>query len=347
MSRRSQADLRSRLQVWLRTRMRAPRTASGGARGFRADNRSAFAITTFIILLLALERFPGEIWWPTLLLVYCPQIIWALPLLLLAVWFLVRRRWLHSIWMVLLAVMVLTVLVGALPPRALSKNGADLRVLTWNLYYGHGGPELPDVALSTFPDIICIQEANPWAEEGVSSILELQQFKGWRAKSCGELVILSRFPLKRLGTTHSALWVQAKVYDTEVVIINAHLAAPFTVRLSDLMNPRGLRGADKLRRSQVEEIISSLPGDRPVILCGDFNTPPNARIYRRLASVLVDSFRRAGSGLGLTYLRQAPLVRIDHIFTSSDIEPVRCWLPGTKLSNHKPVCTDVKIASKV
>ena len=296
-----------------------------------------------VLFVIALQRFPGERWWPTLLLVYSPQQIWAVPSIALAIFFLVRKKWITAAGAMAPILLVLTVLIG--PPGFRSQSGerSDLRVLTWNLYYGKGGPSIPELAISTLPDVICLQEANPWAEKCLEEMLTLPQFKDWHSKVCGELVILSRFPLKRTGTTYSALWVTANIDGREVMIVCAHLAAPYDVRPPTFLDRKKLQAINKLRKVQIDDLMEHLSTDRPAIICGDFNTPPNSGIYRMITSKLTDSFKEAGSGFGLSYKREFPLVRIDHIFVSRQIKPVRCWQPKVNASNHRPLCADIQL----
>jgi endonuclease/exonuclease/phosphatase (EEP) superfamily protein YafD len=261
-----------------------------------------------VLFVIALQRFPGERWWPTLLLVYSPQQIWVIPSLILAAFFLFRRKWTPAASAVAPIVLVLIMLIGLPELRSQANGRSDIRVLTWNLYYGRGGSSIPELAASTLPDVICLQEANPWAEKHLLKMLTLPQFENWHSKVCGELVILSRFPLKRLGTTNSALWVSMNIDENEVVIANVHLAAPFEVKLSNFLNPRELQSANISRTRQVEELLSHTMMNKPIIICGDFNTPPNSSIYRAITSELTDSFRQAGSGFGLSYKRTFPLV---------------------------------------
>lgn len=306
-------------------------------------DRPALANLAMVVTVVALERFPGELWWPTLLLAYLPQELWLIPSIVLTACLLARRRWGAAAGTAVVGVAALTMLLGVPIPQAESRTTSDLRVATWNLNYGRGGKAVPELALAAWPDVICLQEANPWAHNGLPALLKLPQFGGWHYKVCGELVILSRFPLKRLGTTHSALWVSADVDGREVVIVNVHMAIPFRPGPS-MLHPGKLRAANSLRMSQVEELLASLPTDRPAIICGDFNTPPNTRIYRALASALTNSFQRCGRGAGLSFLTALPLVRIDHIFLTKDVLPVRCWMPRVRASNHRPVCADIHLS---
>jgi len=290
-----------------------------------------------------IERFPGERWWPTLVLIYSPQQILVIPSVLLAAYFIRFKKWSAAIITILPAGLILMMLLGAPIQKNTSDNPSDLRILTWNLYRGQAGPSLPEMVTHVWPDVICIQEGTPWSRKHLEKMLDKPQFRGWYSTECGELIILSRLPMKRLGTTHSALWASVDVNGEEVVIINAHFTAPFDARISDLVNPAKLNGAVRLRNKQTSQILDQLPTDKPAVLCGDLNTPPNSAIYRILKSEMIDAFMETGSGFGLSYYRKLPLVRIDHIMVTPNITPVRCWMPKTAVSNHKPVCADLDI----
>lgn len=308
----------------------------------KSDSNLAIAGTLLILAVVVLQRFPGERFWLTLLFTYIPQQIWLIPPVFITVFMLLHHKWWLAAGSIVPVFLVLLLLMGAPVPKSAPKLQSQLRVLTWNLFYGKGGPSLDELYIQTMPDIICLQEANPWAGKSLDKTLDLPQFKGWHASVCGELVILSRFPLKRLGTTHSALWVAADVDGKEVVIVDVHFAVPFKPKLSN-MTPDKIRAADDLRMMQTKEVLEGIPAGRPTIVCGDFNTPPNTRIYRMLGSRMKNSFQSAGKGIGLSYKREFPIVRIDHIFSKGSLEPVRCWMPKINASNHRPVCADFMI----
>lgn len=309
----------------------------------RSDYTLAAAGILLILLVIVLERFPGERWWPTLLLTYMPQQVWLIPPVVLTTYMLIHHKWPFAAVSIVPVVLVLVFLMGIQFPHSSPRMPSQLRVLTWNLHYGRGGHRLPDLYAQTMPDIICIQEANPWARKSLHETLALPQFKDWDSTVCGELVILSRFPLKRLGTTHSALWAVADVDGEEVVIANVHFAVPFKTNLSS-MAPGQIGAADELRMKQTDEVLGGLPAGMPTVVCGDFNTPPNTRIYRMFSSRMANAFKIRGRGLGLSYMRKIPMVRIDHIFTKGSIEPIRCGMPEIDASNHRPVCADFALS---
>ncbi len=90
------------------------------------------------------------------------------------------------------------------------------------------------------------------------------------------------------------------------------------------------------------QIIESSP--YPVIFCGDLNDLPGSYTYTKFNEVLNDAFLEKGHGLGRTYSRLSPTLRIDYIFYNPEI--LRCIgykSPYTSLSDHNPVIANFEI----
>lgn len=83
-------------------------------------------------------------------------------------------------------------------------------------------------------------------------------------------------------------------------------------------------------------------GRQNTIIAGDFNMPPRGVVYRRIAGQYRNAFS-AGNGFGYTYRSSLPVLRIDHIFLSPDLRPVRCRTIGTRVSDHRPVVAEVEL----
>jgi len=99
--------------------------------------------------------------------------------------------------------------------------------------------------------------------------------------------------------------------------------------------------------------IELLSKDKPVILCGDFNLPPESEPLQKLASALNDSYTSTelpphgarGTWSGFTN-KEKPGARIDYIFVSEDIRVLRYAAltdsrDGNYFSDHLPVLIEV------
>lgn len=85
----------------------------------------------------------------------------------------------------------------------------------------------------------------------------------------------------------------------------------------------------------------------PVIICGDFNDLPASYTYTRFTQKLDDAFRARGKGLGRTYNRLSPTLRIDYIFY--DPKALKCVgyeSSYTTLSDHNPVIANFEILNR-
>jgi len=82
-------------------------------------------------------------------------------------------------------------------------------------------------------------------------------------------------------------------------------------------------------------------GSNPVIYCGDMNTVPTSFTYRLLKGSRQDAFLKKGNGIGNTFYKVAPTLRIDVCFADKSFDVQQCEVAKQKLSDHYAVITDV------
>jgi endonuclease/exonuclease/phosphatase family metal-dependent hydrolase len=106
--------------------------------------------------------------------------------------------------------------------------------------------------------------------------------------------------------------------------------------------------AYQLRGREVEKaaaIIKESP--YPVLLSGDFNDLPASYAYTVLRGRLNDAFLDKGKGLGRTYNRISPTLRIDHmLYDPAGLKLIGFNCPTTRLSDHNPIITNFEIVDK-
>ena len=96
------------------------------------------------------------------------------------------------------------------------------------------------------------------------------------------------------------------------------------------------------------------PAKNPVILGGDFNTSDQSQTYRLVSQYLKDAHWESGRGFGFTYPTSSyrfkkkyfvpPLIRLDHIFYSSQFIPINArTLNESGGSDHLPVVAEFVI----
>lgn len=82
----------------------------------------------------------------------------------------------------------------------------------------------------------------------------------------------------------------------------------------------------------------------PVIVAGDFNAVPNSYEYYQLSENLKDVFLETGNGHSTSFHDYKIPIRIDYVFCSEEITPVRYTVDRrAKMSDHYPVIAEFKI----
>lgn len=80
----------------------------------------------------------------------------------------------------------------------------------------------------------------------------------------------------------------------------------------------------------------------PVILSLDMNEVPSSYCYHHVRGKLNDAFLQQGSGLGRTYYRISPTLRIDYLMTDPSIKIIQYKKDNIFMSDHYPQVMDVK-----
>jgi endonuclease/exonuclease/phosphatase family metal-dependent hydrolase len=226
-------------------------------------------------------------------------------------------------------------------------------------------------------DVICLQEyfTFPGSDDhdhqrAIREASGLKHHKLWEAlrdengRKWG-LAIYSRYPILDAGVLtfeEHGILNGAHYADIEHPVLgrlrlfNAHLQSIqlATVEyglddaLEEMRDANKRRGVlEKFRRgyelraaqaSTLEDAVRESPW--PVVLCGDFNDPPQSYAYQRLAYELNDAFALAGKGIARTHIN-LPAVRIDYVLLHPSLDALHYVSPPSQLSDHYPVLVDV------
>ena len=321
-----------------------------------------------------MNRLDADRWWFGAFNLYLPQMIWALPaVLLFLALLLVNRRW---AWAPLLCVAwvfgpVMGLSWGLQPSAELSE--LPLRVMTWNVKFGtRDNALLFDEIRRQQPDLLLLQDVGGLL---VSPYREF--FREWQVRQYGQFVIASRLPLadlelQRLNNPGEAdncfaLRCRLMVAGSEITVYNVHLLTPrdaLSAVWSGIRRPRSLlRAGNELsgnvatrltQAGRLRELLRQEPGT--VIVAGDLNSPDASQVCDLLRDAgLHDAFAQGGRGYGYSYghfllwdrlpLRHLSFIRIDHIMMNSRIRSVRCWSGTAGASDHRPVIADLLVKS--
>lgn len=332
---------------------RAPERPPGAGWRRRAGVTVAACAWLYLGLLLAAWALlrAADVWWPATLFMFSPRWLLTLPAaLLLPAAAVLRRRSLGP----LLAAVVLAFgpVTGFCIPCALPRGtpaGPRLRVLTYNAHHeGVDAAALERLLAETEPDVVAVQE---WLSPDQGGVFARG---GWHVHSAQDVFLASRFPIRQATTLGDySMYPNGLVerYELEtpagvVTLFSLHLATVrFGVRSAarDLWAaPAEIRAVSALRRRQSEKVAREAAAVRgPVLLAGDFNTPPESALFRDVWAGFPDAFSQAGWGWGYTFLNRRTAVRIDHVLAGPGWECVRCRVGPDLGSPHRPVLADL------
>ncbi len=100
--------------------------------------------------------------------------------------------------------------------------------------------------------------------------------------------------------------------------------------------------ADRRRElKRITDYAASLSNRHPIIIGGDFNTPPGDAVFALLSPDFSDAFQQAGRGWGRTILNEKPLLRIDQIWLGPSPRPLNVQAHRTENSDHRMVICDL------
>lgn len=261
------------------------------------------------------------------------------------------RHVLSSLYMSLIATTGL-----AIVPGLASAAHQSFRVMSYNIHHGEGLDgkvhleRIADLIKSEQADIVALQEVDKGTERtsrrdfpaefatltGMTCVFSNNY--GFQGGQYGNAV-LTRFPVKQATNTHykmlrrgeqrGLLQLTLDVHGREIVFMNTHIDH---------------RPEDSERLSNATEVAGILKqlGNKPVILCGDFNDVPSSRTYRAFADLFHDSWSVAGEGDGFTIPARQAKKRIDYIWVSKDapLRPIKVRVPQTEASDHLPVVAE-------
>lgn len=263
----------------------------------------------------------------------------------------------NLLWCILgcLAVMV----AGGCAVSSPSNNPVVIRVMTYNIHHGEGldgrvdTARIAELIKQERADIVALQEVDKGVRRTALRDLtaELAALTGMTGIFSNNFLyqggeygnaVLTRFPVKRWTNHHyqmlrpneqrGILELLLNVKGRGVVFMNTHIDS---------------RPDDAERWLNVREIeaLTQKSGDKPVILCGDFNNQPKGRVYERLSKTFQDTWVKVGVGEGFSFPANNPNRRIDYIwFTGTNaVRPLKAWLPQSVASDHLPLVAEFEL----
>ena len=315
-----------------------------------------------ILFFLSYSNYMGpEDWWWSCLNAYLPQWAWAAPgliLLPIALWKARRVAFMSVLGMLWVFGPLMGLCWNFHPPHASNyPGGIPIRILTYNVNHHSDSEGVLEEIERNHPDIILLQEANERVDGAYISSL-----RNWHLVFHRDgCLAITRYPILQSewrdipGFSGRGQYIRMEllVHHEKIVVYDVHLDTP-RISLADLRT-HFLTNIPEFQSDIQNRILKAMTLDasllrerEPMIVAGDFNSPPQSLICRILEhGRLQDSFSLVGRGYGYTYgytLRPyIPYIRIDHILTDRRVHPIRCWVGSGRASDHRALIADLVI----
>ena len=241
--------------------------------------------------------------------------------------------------------------------------------------------QILDIIRKEQPDVLCIQEffSRPKGEYNFKkSISEIMGSRYYyfvpntenEFESIG-MAIFSKLPILKKGRIpfkdvkgNEALFVDLEFKGQPFRVYNVHFQSirfqPEDYKFlkevtkeidTDVKSSRRIGSRLKqafLKRSDQVKIVKKHTDEckSPYIVAGDFNDTPVSYTVNTMSEGLHNSFRKKGSGLGITYNGDFPNFQIDYILASPEFEIRNYLITDKKLSDHYPVRSDVELTGR-
>jgi endonuclease/exonuclease/phosphatase family metal-dependent hydrolase len=214
-----------------------------------------------------------------------------------------------------------------------------VRVGTWNVHGLRAGVEAVAAAIhAERPDILVVQESGPRRRlsalgEALGMTVATDPIVFPRRRVRNAVLILPPLQLRshRLMRFDGGPWLAprgAMIAEVDgLAVVSLHL---------------GLKRQERL--AHVGQLLDALGSDPRVVIGGDLNAHPDDPSTRALASRCPDMWAAAGDGPGLTMPAASPTARIDYLFASPEILPLRARISGDPaLSDHLMMVADFEL----
>jgi endonuclease/exonuclease/phosphatase (EEP) superfamily protein YafD len=294
----------------------------------------------------------GDEWWFATVLLYGPQWIYLLPLIVfLPMALFWSRRLVFSLTAI--TVLILWQIMGftvSLPRRS-DADASILRIMTYNVQrWEVTAQEFSNLLETVQPDIVAIQEC--------ASPRSLKIQPPWHVKASMNSIVVSRFPITdvqviKRGYETSGLYCIIETPKGPIGFCCVDLLTPRRA-LDYVLDPVTIFDFDNIHITQQgiddrwvesEKLFKWLKGfGDEKIIAGDFNLTISSNIYREYWSNYQNAFARTGFGFGHTKKTKINIFRytsrIDHILSTPGFRPVRTRIGPDFGSDHMPLVAE-------
>ncbi len=189
-----------------------------------------------------------------------------------------------------------------------------LEIVLWNAYRTENFEDGFEVS-KTIPDIMVLIECDEHDFEKIKQKYNEYHFY-FNEEAIG---IFSKTPLE----IHSNITSE---WNTTVVHFSTKNIHFYAVDVS--------ANVKYFRKPMLKNVFSSIQTDDKTIILGDFNTPFESLFFKNFKKNYLHAFTEKGNGFRETWFWNIPLLSLDHIWVSKDLEILKVDKISTTKSDH-------------
>ncbi len=237
-----------------------------------------------------------------------------------------------------------------------SNETSNLKLISLNGKFGNfGNDEIYSFLNNEKPDVVFFQEFdNTRMVDGLE----------YAENDYPIVKIQSKYPIIKKGlvktdvSTGMCIYADIDVDGKIIRLVNVYME-PFFIK-KDMVKPTdNLKDNENKAKSLIKTLIPTFKKHQtqidtikdfvnqspyPVIVAGDFNAVPNSYEYYKISENLSDAFFIAGKGSGTSFHDFKFPNKIDHIFSSESIKPIRYKVDRSEtISDHFPLIAEFRI----
>ncbi|WP_298417617.1 endonuclease/exonuclease/phosphatase family protein [uncultured Kordia sp.] len=239
-----------------------------------------------------------------------------LPLIVLGLLFLVLfiKAFARKYYVILAVILAIIWVKNNYAFTTTTNTSEGLEIVLWNGYRTQNFVKAFKVS-KTIPDIMVLIECDEHAYEKIKKEYSEYHFY-FNDKAIG---IFSKTPLKILSKTTSKK-------NTTVVHFTTKNLNFYAVDVS--------ANVKYFRKPMLENVVSQIKTDDKTIVLGDFNTPYESLFFKNFKKKYQHAFTEKGNGFRETWFWNIPLLSLDHIWVSQDLEIIEIEKISTQKSDH-------------